>query len=211
MNSLKTFRRTLISVLFVVLTCSVILFVGSCDVVLTPDEGKTGKSAYDIWLDNGYEGSETDFLEWLRGLGTRGEKGDTGAQGEQGIQGEKGPDSTTEGRTAYQAAVLNGFGGTLTEWLDSLVGGGHSSDVVGPKGEDGVFDRTTVFNDLKTNNKTVLGSIDELVTTLEDNRLKLIELLSSPATTSDSLVDIANRLNEIKKILQNKISEVNIL
>ncbi|MDY2850778.1 MAG: collagen-like protein [Candidatus Borkfalkiaceae bacterium] len=90
MNSLKTFRRTLISVLFVVLTCSVILFVGSCDVVLTPDEGKTGKSAYDIWLDNGYEGSETDFLEWLRGLGTRGEKGDTGAQGEQGIQGEKG-------------------------------------------------------------------------------------------------------------------------
>ena len=126
MNSLKTFRRTLISVLFVVLTCSVILFVGSCDVVLTPDEGKTGKSAYDIWLDNGYEGSETDFLEWLRGLGTRGEKGDTGAQGEQGIQGEKGEKGDkgeagkdgvdgkggTDGKSAYEIAVALGYLGT---------------------------------------------------------------------------------------------------
>jgi len=28
--------------------------------------GVQGKSAYRVWLDNGHEGTETDFLEWLR-------------------------------------------------------------------------------------------------------------------------------------------------
>ena len=31
------------------------------------DSGKDGKSAYQIWLDNGHTGSEADFLEWLKG------------------------------------------------------------------------------------------------------------------------------------------------
>ena len=30
-------------------------------------DGADGKSAYEIWLDNGYKGSETDFLAWLKG------------------------------------------------------------------------------------------------------------------------------------------------
>ncbi|MDE5547821.1 MAG: M23 family metallopeptidase, partial [Clostridia bacterium] len=29
-------------------------------------DGKDGKSAYEIWLDNGHEGTESDFLEWLK-------------------------------------------------------------------------------------------------------------------------------------------------
>lgn len=28
--------------------------------------GVQGKSAYQIWLDNGHEGTESEFLEWLR-------------------------------------------------------------------------------------------------------------------------------------------------
>ena len=28
--------------------------------------GVQGKSAYRVWLDNGHEGTEADFLEWLR-------------------------------------------------------------------------------------------------------------------------------------------------
>ena len=28
--------------------------------------GVQGKSAYQVWLDNGHEGTEADFLEWLR-------------------------------------------------------------------------------------------------------------------------------------------------
>ena len=48
------------------------------------EDGGDGKSAYQIWLGNGYEGSETDFLAWLKG-----EKGDQGIQGEQGVGIEK--------------------------------------------------------------------------------------------------------------------------
>lgn len=40
-------------------------------------QGETGKSAYDIWLDNGHEGSEEDFLNWL--------KGQDGADGQDGM------------------------------------------------------------------------------------------------------------------------------
>ena len=29
--------------------------------------GADGKSAYQIWLDNGHTGSEADFLDWLKG------------------------------------------------------------------------------------------------------------------------------------------------
>ena len=104
---------------------------------ITP--GQDGKSAYQIALDEGFVGTES---EWLLSL-----KGDTGSQGaggfsayqialnngfsgteqqwldslkgEDGIQGE-------EGLSAYQIAIDNGFVGTETQWLDSL------------KGEDGV-------------------------------------------------------------------------
>ena len=40
------------------------------------DQGETGKSAYQIWLENGYTGTEDDFLAWLKG-----EKGDQGDAG----------------------------------------------------------------------------------------------------------------------------------
>ena len=45
-------------------------------------KGNPGDSAYDIWLDNGYEGTEQEFLEWI--------KGDPGGQGEKGEKGDKG-------------------------------------------------------------------------------------------------------------------------
>ena len=50
------------------------------------NQGEDGKSAYEIWLELGYEGTEEDFIAWLKG-----EKGETGPQGPQGEQGETGP------------------------------------------------------------------------------------------------------------------------
>lgn len=63
-----------------------------------------GASAYEIALENGFEGSEGEWLESLRGeqgpvgpagaTGSKGEKGDTGPQGpkgETGAQGAQGP------------------------------------------------------------------------------------------------------------------------
>lgn len=34
--------------------------------MLKGDKGDDGKSAYQIWLENGHHGSEEDFLEWLK-------------------------------------------------------------------------------------------------------------------------------------------------
>lgn len=42
-------------------------------------QGKDGKSAYQIWLDNGNKGTEQDFLNSLKG--TKGDKGDKGEDG----------------------------------------------------------------------------------------------------------------------------------
>lgn len=76
-----------------------------------------GKSAYQLWLDEGNKGTEHDFLASLKG-----EKGDAGATGETGQAGQP-------GLSAYQLAVQAGFKGSETEWLDFLR--------KGPKGEKG--------------------------------------------------------------------------
>lgn len=82
--------------------------------------GADGKSAYEIWLDNGHTGTQADFLEWLKGedgkdgtspeitigsngdwyingedsgikaQGPAGEPGKDGTDGQQGPQGEQG-------------------------------------------------------------------------------------------------------------------------
>ena len=76
-----------------------------------------GKSAYQLWLDEGNKGTEQDFLNSLKGA-----KGDQGATGETGQAGQP-------GLSAYQLAVQAGFKGSETEWLDFLR--------KGPKGEKG--------------------------------------------------------------------------
>lgn len=79
-----------------------------------------GKSAYQLWLDEGNKGSEQDFLASLKGA-----KGDQGATGETGQAGQP-------GLSAYQLAVQAGFKGSEKEWLDYLRKGPQ-----GPQGQPG--------------------------------------------------------------------------
>lgn len=79
-----------------------------------------GKSAYQLWLDEGNKGTEKDFLTSLKG-----EKGDTGETGETGKTGQP-------GLSAYQLAVNAGFKGSEAEWLDYLRKGPQ-----GPQGNPG--------------------------------------------------------------------------
>ena len=68
-------------------------------------DGADGASAYEIAVENGYTGTEAEWLSSLKGekgdageqgiQGIQGEKGDTGEQGLQGIQGEKGDKGDT--------------------------------------------------------------------------------------------------------------------
>lgn len=109
-------------------------------------KGDPGDSAYQVALDNGFVGTEVEWLASLEGpegpQGPEGPKGDTGDEGPQGIQGEQGPKGDTgdqgiqgdpgdDGASAYEVAVADGFVGTDTEWLASLVG------PEGPKGDQG--------------------------------------------------------------------------
>lgn len=79
-------------------------------------DGADGASAYEIAVENGYTGTEAEWLSSLKGekgdageqgiQGIQGEKGDTGEQGLQGIQGEKGEKGDTG------AAGKDGINGT---------------------------------------------------------------------------------------------------
>ena len=71
---------------------------GSIDDFLRSLVGPDGKSAYEIWLSFGNEGSLTDFLVSL-----------IGPQGEQGL-------------SAYDLWIQEGHTGTVQDFLDSLVG-----------------------------------------------------------------------------------------
>lgn len=66
--------------------------------------GADGKSAYEIAVEHGFAGSETEWLESLKG-----KDGEKGEQGEQGIQGEKGADGKTpaKGTDYFTASDLN--------------------------------------------------------------------------------------------------------
>lgn len=72
-----------------------------------------GKSAYEIALENGFEGTEAEFLVSLKG-----EKGDQGIQGEIGL----------DGKSAYQVWKDTGKTGTESDFL---------ADIRGPKGPKG--------------------------------------------------------------------------
>lgn len=64
--------------------------------------GLKGKSAYEIAVKHGYEGTEE---EWIKSLTPKGGAGGGG-----------------NGKSAYELAVQEGYQGTLQEWLKSLVG-----------------------------------------------------------------------------------------
>ena len=72
----------------------------------------------------------------------QGPQGEVGPQGEQGVQGEQGP----QGEKGEQGPV----------------GPQGEQGPKGDKGEDGVFDMSKIYSMLNTENKTVIGAINEL-------------------------------------------------
>ena len=83
------------------------------------EKGKDGKSAYQIAIENGFVGTEIEWLESLKG-----------ADGQDGVNG-------IDGKSAYEIAVANGFTGTEVEWLESLKGSNGRDGVDGKDGADG--------------------------------------------------------------------------
>ena len=74
--------------------------------------GVDGKSAYELAVENGYQGT---LEQWLASLvGEAGAPGKDGANGSNGEDGKDGADGKN-GKSAYELAVANGYKGTETQ------------------------------------------------------------------------------------------------
>lgn len=95
------------------------------EIPVNGSDGKDGESAYDIAVRNGYSGTETEWLDSLKG-----EKGDIGETGNDGA----------DGLSAYQIWINAGNTGTEADFLASLKGSkGDAGEqgVPGKNGQDG--------------------------------------------------------------------------
>ena len=87
----------------------------------TGSRGADGKSAYEVALQNGFTGTEADWLTSLKGqkgdTGAKGERGEKGEAGETGEKGEKG-DTGTPGKDGVNGTDgkdgADGFSPTVT-------------------------------------------------------------------------------------------------
>ena len=108
--------------------------------------GEPGLSAYEVAVENGFTGSEEEWLESLQStiVGPQGPpgadsivpgpEGPVGPEGPQGLPGSPGLPGEP-GDSAYDVAVTNGFPGTEEQWLASLIG---PEGPIGPQGEQGL-------------------------------------------------------------------------
>ena len=112
------------------------------------EKGKDGKSAFEIAVEHGFDGTETEWLESLRGTdgkdGLPGKDGKNGTDGKNGVDGKNGMDGIngSDGKSAYIIAVKHGFTGTEDDWLQSLKGADGKNGV---NGKDGITPDMSVY------------------------------------------------------------------
>ena len=130
-------------------------------------ESLKGASAYEIAVENGFEGTEE---EWLASL--------VGPQGPQGEPGEPGE----EGDSAYQVAVNHGFEGTEEEWLESLKGP-DDHQLLSNRDAENAHPISAI-----TNLQSTLDEIDSDFSDITDELNKKLEEV--PAMSDDDILDI---------------------
>ena len=169
------------------------------------EKGGNGKSAFEIAVENGFVGTETEWLESLRGkdgaMGPQGEQGPPGADGQPGKNGEQGSPGVdgrdgldgTNGKSAFEIAVENGFVGTEAEWLESLKG---KDGAVGPQGEQGPPGKDGVAPDMSEYSTKA---------DYEDLQRKLQSLQDS---TMDYILGLTNRCDSLNSSIQEKEEEI---
>ena len=120
------------------------------------EKGTDGKSAYQIAVEQGYQGSESDWLSSLKG-----DKGNTGAKGNPGQDG-------AEGKSAYAIAVEHGYEDSEEKWLLSLKGEKGDTGERGEKGDAGVDGKdgfSPIANVVKDGSITTITITDKNGTT----------------------------------------------
>ena len=153
--------------------------------------GEDGKSAYEIAKEFGFEGSEEEWLESLKGeqgpagemgpQGLQGEVGPMGPEGPMGPQGEKGEpfryedftpeqledlvkniESGADGKSAFEIAKEFGFEGSEEEWLESLRGPQGEQGPQGPMGPQGY----SAYAAWKALPQNANGTVEEFIESL---------------------------------------------
>lgn len=105
--------------------------------------GKDGKSAYEVAVKNGFEGTEAEWLASLKG--EQGEQGEQGEKGDKGDKGDPGADGTMnfEDLTEEQKASLKGDKGDTGEQgergLQGIQGEKGDKGDKGDTGNSGVY------------------------------------------------------------------------
>ena len=119
-------------------------------------DGADGKSAYDVWKENGHpDGTIEDYEKAIKG-----EKGDPGEPGKDGADGTNGAD----GKSAYEVWKENGNpDGTIEDYENAIKGEKGDQGEPGEKGADGdsAYD---IWKNSNTNNanKTEREFLDSL-------------------------------------------------
>ena len=87
-------KTILLKWLPLILSLAICITTVAITVSVKSEPADNGKSAYEIAVMNGFEGTEEEWLASLKGeagvQGEKGDKGDTGAQGEKGDKGDTG-------------------------------------------------------------------------------------------------------------------------
>lgn len=178
------------------------------------EKGADGKSAFEIAVENGFVGTETEWLESLKGadgrdgidgkdgtMGPQGEKGPPGADGPPGRDGMNGSDGIN-GKSAFEIAVENGFVGSETEWLESLKGkdgadGRDGADgAVGPQGEQGPPGKDGVTPDMSEySTKADYEDLQRKLQSLQDSAM-------------DYILGLTNRCDSLNSSIQEKEEKI---
>ena len=138
------------------------------------EKGTDGKSAYQIAVEQGYQGSESDWLSSLKG-----DKGNTGAKGNPGQDG-------ADGKSAYAIAVEHGYEDSEEKWLLSLKGEKGDTGERGEKGDTGLQGERGEKGDAGVAGKDGFSPIANVV---KDGSVITITITDKNGTTTVTLTE----------------------
>lgn len=142
-------------------------------------DGADGKSAYDLWLEEGNEGSVADFLGSLKGG--------------QGSKGEDGAD-------AYEVWIQAGNEGSVQDFLDSLKGEDGKDGVDGKDGANGADGAKGEKGDKMT--------YDDLTEEDKDDLASHIQVIGGGSSISGKVSFVGNTQGLDNAIKSPKLNEI---
>ena len=151
------------------------------------EKGSDGKSAYQIAVEQGYQGSESDWLSSLKG--DKGEKGNTGAKGNPGQDG-------AEGKSAYAIAVEHGYEDSEEKWLLSLKGEkgdtgerGEKTAITGDRGLQGIPGEKGEKGDAGVAGKDGTDGFSPIANVVKNGSVITITITDKNGTTTVTLTE----------------------